>query len=200
LGKRGPACSICTHKQRHQIEVGLVNQLSYGVLARRFAVSEDALGRHRREHLTPQVAAGILVAQHPSAVDLELLQRRESEGLLSSLIVQRSRLSLFSDAAMAAGDHKGAASIERYITANLDLTARLLGQLVTHHEVKTTSVLISADYLKLRRVIVEALAPFPEARAAVGKALLAIETEAAETLKADHAAGKPLMLEAKPAC
>ena len=76
-------------------------------------------------------------------------------------------------------------------------TAKLLGQLVTHHEVRSTNVLVSADYLQLRQAIVTALQPFPEAARAVGQALHALETSAAAAITANAAKGKPLLLEAE---
>jgi hypothetical protein len=65
--------------------------------------------------------------------------------------------------------------------------------IVQRHE--TCSVLISADYLKLRQSIIYPLRPFPEAAHAVGRALAELELEAAEDIKSS---GKPLLLEASP--
>jgi hypothetical protein len=65
--------------------------------------------------------------------------------------------------------------------------------LVQHHEVRSTSILISSDYLQLRGVIVSALRPFPEVARAVGSALAELETKAAETIAQSK---KPLLLEA----
>ena len=104
MAKRGPACTICEHERRHQIEIGLVYQVPLRVLARRFGVSADALHRHKQNHLSPQVAAAILAAQKPSAIDLEALQASESEGLLAQLVAQRARLQTHSELATDLGD------------------------------------------------------------------------------------------------
>jgi hypothetical protein len=133
----------------------------------------------------------------PTTVDLELLQRQESEGLLSSLIVQRARLSTYIDKALEQNNPAAAAAIERHVIAKLTLTTQLLGSIVNRTEVRSTSVLISADYLQLRHAIVAALKPFPEAARAVGAALHELETKAATELKANAAAGHPLRLEHK---
>jgi hypothetical protein len=68
---------------------------------------------------------------------------------------------------------------------------------VTRHEVRSTSILVSADYITLRQAIVQALRPFPEAARAVGNALHALESRAAEEIKADAAKGRPLLLEGR---
>lgn len=46
-------CSICKHDQRKAIDLALAAKKSAGSVARSFAVSEDALDRHRRSHLRP---------------------------------------------------------------------------------------------------------------------------------------------------
>jgi hypothetical protein len=154
--------------------------------------------RHAKNHLSPQVRAAILTAQKPTAVDLEALQTSESEGLLAQLVVQRARLQSFSEMALDLGDVKAAVSVENSITANLTLVSRLLGQLVQHHEVRSTSILVSPDYLALRHAIVRALHPFPEAARAVGAALHEMESQAAAEIKAASGTlGSPLMLEGR---
>ena len=130
---------------------------------------------------TPNGTA-ILAAQKPSEVDLEALQRSEAEGILSQLVVQRARLQQQSDLALELGNASGAIAAERAITNNLELVSKLLGVLIQRHEVTRTSILISADYLQLRQVIVQALQPYPEAARAVAHALHTIEVDAAKDI------------------
>jgi hypothetical protein len=145
--------------------------------------------------MTPQLVAAILAAQRPSEIDLAELSKRESEGLLGSLVAQRGRLQLLSEMAFAEQELHAATNIERAITSSLELTSRLLGQLVTQHHVTHTNILVSTDYLKLRASILNALKPFPDAARAVGAALHALEAEAATDIATSK---KPLMLEASP--
>jgi hypothetical protein len=188
------ACTICAHEKRHQIEIGMVNRVSYRTLAKRFQVSRDAIYRHGRSHLPPQARAAILTALKGSAVDLEQLQRSESEGLLSQLVGQRARLQQYADLALEQSDVRTAVTVENAITGNLTLVAKLMGQLVQHHEVRSTSILISPDYIALRSAIVRALAPYPEAARAVGQALAELETAAANDITSAKA---PLVIEYK---
>jgi hypothetical protein len=171
-----------------------VHRVPTRVLTKRFGVSKDALSRHRRRHLSPQQAAALLAAHKPTPVDLEKLQASESEGLLAQLIAQRARLQTYAEQALELGDPKAAVSVERGITANLELVAKLLGQLVQQHEVRSTSILVSPDYIALRHAIVKALQPFPEAARAVGAALHVLESKAATDITE---ASKPLLIEAK---
>ena len=166
------------------------------VLAARFNVSQHALHRHRHNHLTPQMAAAILAAQKPSEVDLEQLQASESEGLLAQLVAQRARLQSFSEMALDMGDVAGAVRVERVVTGNLELVSKLLGMLVQRHEVHSTSILVSHDYLELRATIVKALQPFPDAARAVGAALHGLESRAASDIT-ESAKRRPLLLEGR---
>jgi hypothetical protein len=192
MGKTGPVCQVCGHPQRHLIELALVCRLPVRTVAARFGLGKDPIFRHRRLHMSPQLIAAIAVARHPSEVDLEQLQRSESEGLLGALVGQRARLAMLSEMAFQEGELSAAASIERAVTASLELTSRVLGMIVQHHT--HTSVLISSDYLELRGALMRALRPFPEAAQAVAAALHALETKAATDIKV----GKPLLLEAQP--
>ena len=180
--RRRTTCTICQNDRRAQIELGLVHRVPGRVLAKRFGVSADALKRHKRNHLTPQQAAALLAAQRPTEIDLEALEASESEGLLAQLVAQRARLQTYAEQALELGDTKAAIQVERGVISNLELVAKLLGQLVTRHEVRSTSILISHDYLELRSVLVKALAPYPEAARAVGAALHALETRAAQEI------------------
>jgi hypothetical protein len=188
LAKRGPNCTVCQHEKLSLIDVGLVHKVPMQALADRFDVSKDAICRHATNHLSPVQRAAILAAQKPTAIDLDALRASESEGLLAQLVTQRARLQGHAELAASLGDVRGAVSAEGAITSNLALVGRLLGQLVQVHDVRHTSILISADYIRLRSAIVAALRPFPEAARAVGAALHALEADAARDITA--AAGR----------
>lgn len=176
-------CSICRHDKRHAIEVGLVYGTSHRVLAARYDCSPDAVQRHQK-HLSPQVKAAILTNRKPTEVDLEKLRVSEAEGLLSQLITQRARLQQHADFALSVGNTAGAVAAERTILSNLETTGKLLGSLAVHHQVTHTSVLVSADYLRLRQTLITTLRPFPDAARAVGAALAALEADAARDITA----------------
>ena len=50
-----------------------------------------------------------------------------------------------------------ATSVERAITSSLELISKLLGMIIHRHDVRSTSILVSSDYLRLRQVITTAL-------------------------------------------
>lgn len=200
MGKTGPTCTICAHAARHQIELGLVHRVPARALAVRFNVSKDAITRHSKNHLSPVQRAALLAHVKPTEIDLGALRVSESEGLLAQLVSQRARLQSHAELAADLGDVRAAVAAESGITSNLALVGKLLGQLVQRHDVRHTSILVSPDYLKLRHALVDALRPFPEAAVAVGRALHALESEAAVdiTARAGKAAPAPLLIEHAP--
>jgi len=169
-------------------------------LSLRFECSADAIGRHAKAHLSPIQRAALLSATSPSEIDLATLSATESEGLLHQLVVQRGRLQNYAEVAASLGDIKAATSAEAVILSNLSTVGKLLGTLVQHHAVTHTSVLLSSDYLKLRSTLVDALRPFPAAALAVGRALHALESQAATDIS-ERASGPrkapaaPLLIE-----
>ena len=104
----------------------------------------NSVFNHRRNHMSPQMVAAILAAQRPSGIDLEALQRSESENLLGGLVAQRGRLQMLSEMAFEAGELNAATNVERAITNSLELTSKLLGMIINQHQVTHTSILISA--------------------------------------------------------
>jgi len=166
------------------------------ILAKRFECSSDALQRHSQRHLTPTQRAAILTAQKPTDVDLEALERSEGEGILSQLVAQRARLQSHIEHAIELGDPRLAIMAESRITQNLELVAKLLGQLVNRHETTHTSILLSPDYIRLRQILVETLRPYPDIAAKVAAALHAIEIDGAKTIAESK---RPLVINHRPA-
>ena len=116
-------CQICHHAQRHLVELGMCLRVPRHVLSKRFDVSQVSLYRHQKKHLTPTMVAAILAAQHPSDINLAELYKRESDGLLASLVHQRARLQKLSEMAFEEGALHTAVSVEKAITASLELTS-----------------------------------------------------------------------------
>ncbi len=163
-------------------------------MADRFDVSEDTLARHAANHLPPQAKAAILTQLRPSEIDLEQLQRSESESLLAHPISQRARLATMAAQALEADLPGVAVRCEAAVLQNLELVSRLLGQLVSRTEITSRSILLTPDYLKLRSILVEELRGHPEIASRIAARIAAIELDAAAeiTAKANKA---PIMIE-----
>jgi hypothetical protein len=193
-GKPGPGnCGACRHERRHLIDIGLVCQVPRTVLSARFGVSEDTLARHAANHLPAQARAAIMTQLAPSQIDLEQLQRSESESLLASLIAQRARLSAMATQALESDLPGVAIRCENAILQNLELVSRLLGQLVSRTEITTRSILLTPQYLQLRAILIEELRGAPEIAARVASRIAELENDAAAAITA--APNAPLVVE-----
>lgn len=189
MARPGPECTVCKHPQRALIDLAIVNLVGRDTISRRFGVGAYAVWRHAKNHLNATQRAAILQAQKPTAVDLEELRKSEAEGLVGQVIQQRARLLSLIEAALEAGDGSVAVKAEGVINTNLQLSARLLGQLINISEHRH-NLLISPDYVALRGALMTALKPFPEAAAAVAAALAKLEAVTAEEMA--KAAPEPL--------
>jgi transposase-like protein len=194
--KPGPgSCQVCRSEHLHAINLALTYGQSVRSVAEQFGIHHDAVRRHLKNHLSPSQQAALLTASKPSEVDVEKLTRQESQGLLVALVAMRARLAAHAQACAAMGDHKGAIHAERVTLADLELTAKLVGQLISRSEVTVQHLTLTPSHLRLRQVLVEVLRPHPEIAAKVAAALAAIETDDAAEITAK---AQPLTIEHEP--
>ena len=153
-------CTICQHEQRPEIDAALLNGEALRDIARRYATSKDALARHR-EHL-PSKLVKAREAEEVTQADTLLEQVRS---------LQTRALSIL-DRADKAGDLRTALGAIREARSNLELLAKLLGEL---QQEGTVNVTLTPEWLGLRAVVIAALTPYPEAAQAVSRALTAGE-------------------------
>jgi hypothetical protein len=151
------ACTICTHPDREAIDCALVAGEANTKLSSIFAVSEQALRRHKESHLPEK----LLKARE--AEEITEADKLKGELELVKEDVQRLRLK-----AEEEGDFRTALmGCDRALKA-LELQAKLL-QLI--QDAPTVNVLISPEWLSLRTCIIRALEPHETAKLAVLRAL-----------------------------
>lgn len=181
MAKLGPQCGVCRHRERAPIDLALARGVSAYALARRYKLSTDALYRHARNHLPPQLRAKLLTGPDLD-IDLDKLRDTESQSLLAHLVALRHRLFASLDAAEEAGDSNMVARVANQIHRNLELVGKLLGDLGAG-STTINNVLILPAYVEMRIELVRALAPFPDARHAVAQVLHTIEHKAAQDVQ-----------------
>ncbi|MGV3553201.1 hypothetical protein [Rhizobium sp.] len=182
MGQRGPKCTICDHRERAAIDLGLARGVSIAALSQRYGVGTDALRRHGKNHLPPQLRAK-LIAGPAIELDLDRLRETESQSLLANLVAVRQRLFASLDAAEEHGDSHMVGRVVSQIHKNLELTGKLLGDLGVG-TTNVTNVLVSPVYMEMRVGLVNALADYPDARIAVAAVLQQIEAREAKTIEA----------------
>jgi hypothetical protein len=152
------SCTVCTHECREEIDQALVAGESTGKISGRYrTIDQRALRRHRANHLP----AKLVMAQAAEEV-------AQADDLLDQVRGLQGRALAILDKAENAGELRTALSAIREARGNLELLAKLLGELDERPQV---NILVSPEWLELRAVIVGALEPYSEARGAVLRAL-----------------------------
>ena len=151
------SCSVCEHPKRETIDRALVGSASNRSVASLYDVSEAAVRRHKANHLPAKLVMAVKAAEVV-----------EADTLLDQVKGLQSRAYGILDRAEEAGELRTALSAIREARGNLELLAKLLGEL---DERPVLNLNISPEWLELRGVIVGALEPHPEALSAVVGAL-----------------------------
>ncbi len=151
------SCTICEHLERERIDKALVGDSSNRSVASLYDVSEAAVRRHKANHLPAKLVMA-QAAEEVAQADTLLGQVRD---------LQRRALDIL-DKAEEAGELRTALGAIREARGNLELLAKLLGEL---DERSVVNLNLSPEWLELRAVIVGALEPHPEARGAVLRAI-----------------------------
>ena len=151
------SCSVCEHPEREAIDKALVAGEANTRLSSVFAVSEQALRRHKDKHLP----AKLVMAQAAEEV-------AQADDLLGQVRDLQARTLAILEAAESTSQHRTALGAIREARFNLELLAKLLGEL---DERPVVNLNLSPEWLELRAVIVTALEPHPDARGAVLRAL-----------------------------
>ena len=150
-------CTVCAHDARAKIDRALVASEPLRAIADRWSVSKTSLMRHKAEH----VPATLAKAQEAQEV-------ARADDLLADVRALQARTLAILNAAEASEQHRTALSAIREARSNLELLAKLLGEL---DERPTVNLVLSPEWLELRAVVVGALEPHPDARGAVLRAL-----------------------------
>ena len=150
-------CTVCDHAGRADIDRALVRGVAYRRIAKQHALSESAVFRHQKEHL-PRLLVEAKEAEEAA----------DADSLLSEVRALHRRTLTLLDTAEDAGDLGVALRAIREARGNVELLARLAGELQEGHVVNVT---LSPEWTALRVTILAALEPYPAARLALATAL-----------------------------
>lgn len=150
-------CTVCKHGRRDAIDAALVGGGTLRDIARQFALSKDALYRHK-DHIPPptiQAAAAADVAHADNLLD----QVKQLQAKTLSILAKAEN----------AGDLKTAVGAIREAARLIELLARLTNELPPAQT--TINLLVMPEWVSLRTTILAALDPFPQAHEAVTRAI-----------------------------
>jgi hypothetical protein len=150
-------CTVCSHEEANAINEALViEKASNRSIAKRYDVNHNAVQRHRQH--VPEMLAQAKKAQEVADADDLLRQVRALQSKTLSILLK----------AEGAGELRTALAAIREARGNVELLARLAGELDTRPVINLN---VSPEWLELRAVIVTALEPHPDARQAVVRAI-----------------------------
>ncbi len=156
-------CSVCTHPDRENIDEALVGATAISAISAKYRdISEDALGRHKANHLP----AKLIMAEKAKEV-------AQADSLLDQVRDLQGRALAILDQAEMSGDLRTALGAIREARGNLELLAKLLGEISDAPQVNLN---VSPEWLQIRAVIVTALDSHPEAKNSVLSALDGVDS------------------------
>lgn len=154
-------CTICYHPERSAIESAIVTGESYRHIASQFGVGYKSVERHIADKHVAQEIKQTQAAKE-EARSLDVVKQLKDINEISQAILKESRDLKDNDIALKAIDR---------IAKQLELQAKLLGDIGGTQ----MNVYLSPEWQDIRKVLVQALVPFPDARIAVADALAALE-------------------------
>ncbi len=158
-------CSICNHSDRLQIEASLIAGMPLRDIARQFSVSKDSVARHKRNCMQPAITAVQAKQEEQSAwTALSEMEWMREQARLIYTDVRNDR------------DHRTSLQALGELRKQTELYSELTGELD-----RSTHVELHQEWVNMREIIFQALAPFPEARIAVARALLTLEHQDGST-------------------
>jgi hypothetical protein len=197
---------ICRHPECKRIELAIADGRSHNEVAAEFGLSRFAVNRHWAHHVTAIQKAGFMGAP----IELNKLAERaakEDRSLIEYLGIMRSELMRLFLQAKNSGKVFEASHIAKSLLSCLESIGKVNGQLrsagITINNVNAgtvgavssgqTLILSDPQVVRLQSTIISALAPFPEARAAVVAALHRLDAQPiGKGLNGSHA---PSMIE-----
>jgi hypothetical protein len=166
-------CLCCQHPDRALIEASRVAGCSLDSIGAKFNVSRDAVWRHCKDHISIESRADYLAAI-PIA---ELAEKAATEGVsvLNYFSLIRSTLMRQFQLASSLNDHNATGMLAGRLTECLRAIGTISGEMGSLANSITinnsTTILSSPVFANMQATLLQALAPYPEARAAVVMAL-----------------------------
>ncbi len=155
------SCSVCAHPERMRIDGVIVEGVSHRDVARQFDVGRNAIDNHAEKHLPATLTRAADAAEVTHADDLlaDIRKREQRADALGALAVRNHDLRT---ALQALREWRGLAEFRAKVAGELDERAVI-------------NVMLSPQWIEVRRVLIDALQDHPAARVAVAAALYQLE-------------------------
>jgi len=178
-------CVVCNHADRALIEFARVAGCSLDTIAAKHDISRDAVHRHMRNHVDESARADYLAAVPMK--DLAAKAAEEGVSVLQYFSIIRATLMTQFQLAASLNDKHATATLAGRLTEVLRAIGSISGEMgnmaVNNLTINNVSIMNSPVFANLQANLLHALAPFPEARAAVVMALRQMDEQNAPPMK-----------------
>lgn len=173
----GRLCSICNHPEREKINAAIVNNDGYQRIATDFStgettLSESAVRRHKQNCIKNAIEAAQVVETEQTVRMIEEGDQQQKQfvwNILGRIEWLDTQIRLIYEETRAEKDHKASISA----LSEYRQQTKLFSELLQGNEPDQAEKL-EAEWILVRETIFRALEPYPEARLAVARALLAL--------------------------
>ena len=172
-GQPSGRCIVCAHPDKVRIELLLAGGAGQKAVGRKFGIGKDPIWRHWTRHVDAQHRARLImgpVQMHALAAQIA----EENTSVLENLRIIRAGLFQQYDAALEAGDRTVGALLAGKLHQNLQITARITGELasspliqVNNTQNNNVAMLETPAFAAFQARLIGVLRLFPEARDAV---------------------------------
>jgi hypothetical protein len=190
-----PRCTVCSHSARPQIDLALASGIAAQAIAERHGLNRQAVWRHGKQHLSPEVKAALALKLVRKEGDTRAVLLEEGAGTIEALRAIRAPLFAQFLSAVDCSDHRAAASLAGRLHEGLQISARLTGELMPAAGVNITNIVLSPDYQRLRAELLRVLSRFPDAREAVAAVFRCAGEQAAGEMARSVPRPAPAMIE-----
>jgi hypothetical protein len=166
------SCTICTHPDKTAIETAIVANEKYQEISKRFDISISAIGRHKDNHLKAAIQAVQSKRAEQTAEIVEEAEQKQEHfvwNLFDEMKWLHEQVHVLYQLAKTEGDV--GTSLKALSEARQQ--TKLFSELLVGQEPGQAEKL-EAEWLLIREAIFTALEPYPDARLAVARALLAL--------------------------
>jgi hypothetical protein len=172
-GQPSGKCAVCGHVDQVKIEILLAGGAGQTAVGKKFALSKDSIHRHWHGHVSMERRAMLIMGPVPrQALAAQVCE--ENTSVLDNLRIVRAGLWNQYDAALAAGDRFGVAILAGKLHNNLQITAKITGELassplinINNTQNNNVAMLESPAVTQLLARIIGVLRPFEDARLAM---------------------------------
>ena len=162
-------CTVCSHPDRVLIEQTRIAGASLDTISAKYGVSRDAIWRHMGKHVSED-----LRAEYLAAVPMKYLAAKaavEGVSVLEYFSIIRGVLMTQFQLANSVNDRNAVSTLAGRLTETLRAIANITGEMgsmaANSITINNVSIMNSPVFANLQANLLQALAPFPDARAAV---------------------------------